>query len=845
MRLRQLAYAAAGLLALAGLASCSDDIFSDDTNIPQGNAQIRFLASDMIPQYIDPTQTTRAAGPKDEEEKRINTIHLFFFDKTTGELITTEFGNLNGYQKFGNSVFEINEEALGNLENVTMVAIANIDATDNTGSTDPNRFLTPLSEDGKIASGSRTGAPCRISRLQDIMDWVYAPKLRVDESGNGDITRIPDAGMPMIAGPKTFTADEIKAKRIIVDMVALMARVDVSIDLDPNQTNGDRSLPTMTVESFGVKNMPKTVPFTMPAGDNASTDVAGEEKLLGEFTSPCGKTVTADSEPLTFTYYTYENIQQPDRNAVRPDGTNAFDGAGNLTFPDGVLTGNKDPLHADNIGNTQRWKPTIAKKEEASALVINGSYTTHQGLNYKAKFTIYMGADPVQDFKVERNHRYNNYVTIHGLDYVRNTDDNTYTFDGRVNVKTDNPLYLAIVNERKVDAHATALPMDVWLLLREPAPDDPEQKVPEVSHYSTVTVTIPEEARSWMRLVMVPRAEMEKGGFNAGTGAERYFYTDLFSRIDNKSILAGHEPGAQCGYEVTVESTPELNNSRSRVYFYIDENVPTGNNPANYGDRMARVGIKYERRNAAGELLEPARERVLEIEQRALIHVIYQANNRNINTWMEQYEEYMDHQDPLDKHVQPGEYYTGLPWAKAGTELANGATNSLVSGNSYDIYDSTEAIGMTRAVLGRSGAVAMNSVLLFNEEAPATAFHYCAGKNKRNAAGNVDFGITGWYMPGITELEGALRNNYTTFPEFHTPNLYWSASAGKYSGPLSSQNGELNDRARATGIKSDGSYEESKSDRNGSFISGYTYSHPNGSRLRTESLRIRAFYKAE
>lgn len=75
-------------------------------------------------------------------------------------------------------------------------------------------------------------------------------------------------------------------------------------------------------------------------------------------------------------------------------------------------------------------------------------------------------------------------------------------------------MHLAIVNERKVDAHASVRPMDVWLLLREPDPKDPEQKVPEVSHNSTVRVKVPDDC-DWIRMVMVPRAEMEVGHWQA------------------------------------------------------------------------------------------------------------------------------------------------------------------------------------------------------------------------------------------------------------------------------------------------------------------------------------------
>ena len=113
------------------------------------------------------------------------------------------------------------------------------------------------------------------------------------------------------------------------------------------------------------------------------------------------------------------------------------------SYPAGV-----DP---DDESVTQRWKRTIADKN-ASSVVLKGTYVTHQQLTYQADFNVYMGNNTYDNFEVRRNRCYKNNITIRGLDYVRN-EEGVYTFDGRVNVVTDNPLYLSIVNERKLDAH--------------------------------------------------------------------------------------------------------------------------------------------------------------------------------------------------------------------------------------------------------------------------------------------------------------------------------------------------------------------------------------------------------
>ena len=135
---------------------------------------------------------------------------------------------------------------------------------------------------------------------------------------------------------------------------------------------------------------------------------------------------------------------------------------------------------------------------------------------------------------------------------------------------------------------------------------------------------------------------------------------------------------------------------------------------------------------------------------------------------------------------------------------------------------------MTRWAVNRDQE-GLKNVRLYNDNAPATAFHYCIGKNKRNADGLVDLtenvNKDGWYMPGIRELERALVQYYILFPEFRG-NLYWSASAAS-------------DPAR---------YRYSRATRvdivNGEtrYVNSASSGDP-GYQLRTAPLRIRAFYK--
>lgn len=828
------------LLNVAIMSSCSD--LSEGFDAPDAGCagSLSFYASDMVPQFTGPSDVaSRAGDPKTEKEKEIKTLHVFFFN-SDGTLANLDYDNFTAYQKVRGNVITVPQEAINAnaLKGLRIVAIANINGADGEPidanaigtASDPNMFCTGSTSNGKIENGTRgTDNPYKIEKYEDLEKWVYRPKLRSEEKT--PVTDLPKAGMPMI-GEYTVPNDASFNGSITVPMKAMMARVDISVKLQPNQESLDGQLPRMTIESFGVMNMPSTVPFAEPT----VTDVVKEDdknevdtkKIESEFKITLDNPVTIDKNtatPPVFTYYTYENIQEAK-------------GTIESVVPADLQKLIEDQKYTEKEKEKvmQRWKPKIAQTDRASALVLTGSYTTHQGMRYQARFTVYMGENTLDNFEVKRNHKYNNYITIHGLDYVRNTDDNAYTFDGRVNVVTDNPIYLAMVNERKVDAHASVRPMDVWLLLREPAPGEPADKMPVVTHNSTVTVTIPDDC-DWISMVMIPRKVMEVNQFKAGTGAEPYFYTDMIDRINNGRILENHvgQDGVKCGKTVTIESHSDLNNSRSRIYFYIDENVDVSK--ADYGKRYARISVDYKNDLGTGD----HRQYSIVIEQQGLVKVSgdWISNDGRttdpIDTYMEYYEEYLEHSDPLDKHVQPGQLYEGLKWGLMGTSL----NNSGFSGWN-DIWYKSAALGMTKWIIERSGT-SVSTVTLFGDDAPASAFHYCFGKNKRendgtvNAQryGNPDPDIKMWYMPGIRELEKALVQYYGTFEDFQG-NLYWSASGGW---PGSGWSANATEYARASKVVFNTA-------GNPQFVQSGAFGEE-GCLKRDSYARIRAFYRAD
>lgn len=193
-----------------------------------------------------------------------------------------------------------------------------------------------------------------------------------------------------------------------------------------------------------------------------------------------------------------------------------------------------------------------------------------------------------------------------------------------------------------------------------------------------------------------------------------------------------------------------IKTNRDRIYFYLDENLSTK-------DRTATVNISY-----TDDKTQTPRIRTIEIVQHGLLPVTVPGDDDNPTQqiYVEAYEEYISHYDPLNEFE--GNYiYDGLEWGLNGEYLG---WNLVIQGedetwcNIY--YNGAEA---TQHIISKAGQSTMN----LNEK-PRSAAEYCYNKNKRNDNGVVQ-GMTnssGWFLPGIRQLEAILTSYYNTYPEF-------------------------------------------------------------------------------
>lgn len=766
---------------------------------PETLAEDRYVTLTMQNERMLPTQVkTRASDPKEDEEKEIRQLYLFFF-KRSGQYLETYQNRFIGFQKpaEGQATVKVDRNAINELtdgESVIIYAVANVEPelfSDNDGDNMPDNFE---------GTGDKTP-------LQQLQEYVYRPSsLSIG---------LPSYGMPMI-GKATVDFSDGSINNSIIELTALMARVDVSLKVDSDE--GENNLPSFFLADWTVQNVPAQVSFTAPAEGDFTGDL--EEKLpVGE--QPYGGTAIYNRNgEISLSFYMFENIQ--DRE-------------------------NKDFVYPDSIADyqKQRYKPMLADSENATALQLHAYYTTYNNFTYEVTYTLYLGANHTDDFTVRRNHQYKNDITIKGIVAHDGKEEGEYTLDTRVNISEEgNDFYISILRERNHDAHFCVTPMDVYFFHEENSPTV-EVILGNVSEDGIVT-NVPD----WIGMELIPAENMAAGtvpadlvgtndatgSWTAGNGKRFYFTKSLVNDLKGKN-----------GGKVTVTS------NRDRIYFYIDENLVLE-------DREATVTLVYK------EGGEEKRRRTLTLGQTHLLPVdVYKAIT---NIWgdiiryefvhtiyMEAYEEYLDHYDPLDKY-NATQIYKGLPWADANTPLFNALIPQLYAGYrdawiggvvAEDAYDEPKDIYFdgypyTAFILERMGQINMR----LNDK-PLSAFQYCFNKNKRNDnEGNVgisyntdrndDYYVisndTKWFLPGITQMEYALERYYTSFREFQE-NFYWSASAAKEG-----RNGrdQDTDRARATRVLPDGTHVESneKGQYNGS-------NGNSGNASRTEVLRIRAF----
>lgn len=730
---------------IVGLCSClllwacqKEEVENPFGSVKPGEVQLSFSTEGLLRRHVVATK----GDVKTAEEQEIHSLHVFIFDKEGEYLQPSEGARYQGYRHLtgGKNVMNIDCEGWADkakAKEATIVVVANV-------------------EDGTFQGATATTPPTNVSNLAALANGKYLPN-----TGRA-LTALPASGMPMYCrlDGQDLTSGHT-SNSITVPLQALMARVDVSIQVNSDHTDVETgTLPSLMLTKCEVLNAPAGVNYTEDGSKDTDLSEDGVQKI--EDPDECSwyppvKTIHNRDGVQEFTFYVFENLQD----------------SVNYDYPEGVIT--EDSL------NLQKYKPERAQ-EDALAFRFTGNYVTYNGASYEATYTLYLGANHTDDFNVRRNRQYKNNITIKGLMNV-NDSPSQVTFDARVDVEETNPYFISILKDRKLDCHFNVVPMDVYFMT-----------APGVSGEQSIDVEI--LGADWVRLEKVVAEDMQNGtvtesGFNtnthlaaqsfalnhkewcAGNGKRKYFTTDLVTNTLRDSTSANMK-------------------HRDRIYFYVDECLDIWHlGTAEERTRTATVKITYKE----GETVIATRKLVL--EQSKLLEVTFhdaseggeQYDMTGKTIYIEAYEEYLNYSDPLEEY-NSDLVYDGLPWEeydREGTVIDNlgglwGIGGTECSSNFFWGYDFTkkivEEIEMREVQVGGGWFPQYEDSYahLDLNTKPESAAGYCFIKNKRDSKGNVP--NPKWYLPGIRELERILEDYYIDYPEFRE-HFYWSSAAGE------------------------------------------------------------------
>lgn len=562
-------------------------------------------------------------------------------------------------------------------------------------------------------------SPDQIKNLSSLTGYKYQPASEVSR----ELNKLPVSGMPMFG---SLSASLSQNASRTLSLKALMAKVEFVFGINSSNPDATGKYPQMSVQKLTFGNRPNGV---ILGGGSSTTQFGTANNAVSkqdknEFT----KTFVLQHAGQTHTeiFYVYENIQPARNLSETPE----------LSF-----------LNQDFEGK-ERYRAARANAN-ASYVEIEGVYHDATKTEYKAKLIFHLGGNNYDNFEVKRNCHYKNSIFINGLQSNSIYDVKSVLYDSRVTVTTSGPYFVSMLKGQDVDAHFGVSPIDFYFY------DDEDV----TAHRLKVEILDPTN-NSWIRLEKVDAQYMQNstlpsgwtsthidagsGSWMAGHGKRKYFTTDLVTNTlngnDNKLCF--------------------VTNHRDRVYLYIDENISKSN-------RSAQIKLTYEMQtkdNPQWHASPKAEDVTIDITQRGLLE--FQCEGKYY--YIEQIEEYLDNYDPYDAY-NSGQVYPGLPWGLSGVNLREG----------YDTWCNvyTNGAEATQKIISVSGytTLDLNAV-------PRAAAEYCYNKNKRNTNGTVaNFNsdtASGWFLPGITQLESLLVQHMGTFPYFGTE-FYWSSAAGK------------------------------------------------------------------
>lgn len=590
---------------------------------------------------------------------------------------------------------------------------------------------------------------------------------------------IMPTGFPMV-GSTELDPEMLVNQKIQIELEMLYAKVELNIKVDATQISPNN--PQFKLTSCFVHNLPQRISLVSNIDSvDAPSDFHNKVKADGIELQPVGiDTELTNGESAKYLFYMPEHIVKP--------------------------TINKD-IYPDNISESekQHYKPLFVENEDgeydaegkATYVVINGIYTDHQGHTHRVSYKVYLGANPIDNFEIERNGHYINDITIKGVTNSTDGKEGTVSLDHRVNVER-NDYMIFMEREALLDCHYEVRPIRVVI----DADDNDASKLK-----GSVKIEIIGEDNNWIKL--------EKSNSNNGNpskycdnGKRKYFTQDLLS-------------DTTLGTVDTITS-----NDNNCVWIYIDEFIDTidvsdkneariieAANAQKKKKRSATVRITYTPKVGTPE------EKDYIFTQQCIYPIVSKnrvENGKPYIYYIEYQEEYLHNFDSYDNFGLTN--YEGMEWGLDGVQLSHthrGYDANAMSGTwkkveevlsqqsfYYDFYIPGESVEGVTTFPFHGWTFSKNIIDYLNnstrpgypndkigplslDSKPQSAIEYCYNKNKRSNDGTIttDMNNMKWYMPSIDELEDIISSAYTEFEVFQEK-YYWSSQPAYEYRPL-------------------------------------------------------------
>lgn len=599
---------------------------------------------------------------------------------------------------------------------------------------------------------------------------------------------------------------------LTIPMKAMYAKVNFTIEVNPDQTIEGNYSPQFTLEGYSVNNIPSTVDFIIEPNDPDLKVLDGGYTL-----DNADRNTAIGANKINFTFYLPEQLLTPATTWENYD----------YPFGKGSAIRNEDLVYR------QRYKSMLlGNDQKAVNIVISGRYRDHQNHSWDVDYTIYLGEDNYGDFNIKRNSEYNNIVTIRGIQSSSDMSDKegAISIDHRVNVTRTQPAIISLRREVLLDSHFEVRPLRVR-----------KSDIGDVEGINAVNVEVlnPGSADTktgtwWMRLersfgdgTLAGSPETTVNGQktsiyidsdpNSPSYGKRKFFT--YNLIDGVNADAT---------DATLKNSTQvilpLTNDTECCWIYVDECTEIGD-----GIRAGQIKVTYGSLN--GSTFTPANNAtypdvVYIINQRKLFEVKYDdpttTTDENRKYHIEYEEEYLHNFDADDNYGETE--FEGMQWGLDGIQLSYDNT-ALYFDTSIDLFDffinlirdavgvnpkydfyipkhdsdissslkrgyrgyvfSNEIIQVVNGLGNHDTNASINIDVLQLDQQPRSAIEYCYNKNKRNRNGQVAW--TGnsdnlnWYLPAIDEMEDIVMskygnglNTYARFLEFQSQ-YYWSS----------------------------------------------------------------------